>query len=123
MLITNESVENYLETILRLSEKLPVVRSVDIAEELGYKKSSISVAMKNLKNQEYITVSDRGYIQLTESGMGIARKIYERHDVISTWLVTLGVDPQVASYDACKLEHVLSDQTFNALKDHINGLR
>ena len=73
MLITNESVENYLETILRLSEKLPVVRSVDIAEELGYKKSSISVAMKNLKNQEYITVSDRGYIQLTESGMGIAR--------------------------------------------------
>ena len=64
MLITNESVENYLETILRLSEKLPVVRSVDIAEELGYKKSSISVAMKNLKNQEYITVSDRGYIEL-----------------------------------------------------------
>ncbi len=123
MLITNESVENYLETILRLSEKLPVVRSVDIAEELGYKKSSISVAMKNLKNQEYITVSDRGYIQLTESGMGIARKIYERHDVISTWLVTLGVDPQVASDNACKLEHVLSDQTFNALKDHINGLR
>lgn len=123
MLITNESVENYLETILRLSEKLPVVRSVDIAEELGYKKSSISVAMKNLKNQEYITISDRGYIQLTESGMGIARKIYERHDVISTWLVTLGVDPQVASDDACKLEHVLSDQTFNALKDHINGLR
>ena len=123
MLITNESVENYLETILRLSEKLPVVRSVDIAEELGYKKSSISVAMKNLKNQEYITVSDRGYIQLTESGMGIARKIYERHDVISTWLGTLGVDPQVASDDACKLEHVLSDQTFNALKDHINGLR
>ena len=123
MLITNESVENYLETILRLSEKLPVVRSVDIAEELGYKKSSISVAMKNLKNQEYITVSDRGYIQLTESGMGIARKIYERHDVISTWLVTLGVDPQVASDDACKLEHVLSDQTFNALKDHINVLR
>lgn len=123
MLITNESVENYLETILRLSEKLPVVRSVDIAEELGYKKSSISVAMKNLKNQEYITVSDRGYIELTESGMGIARKIYERHDVISTWLVTLGVDPQVASDDACKLEHVLSDQTFNALKNHINGLR
>ena len=123
MLITNESVENYLETILRLSEKLPVVRSVGIAEELGYKKSSISVAMKNLKNQEYITVSDRGYIELTESGMGIARKIYERHDVISTWLVTLGVDPQVASDDACKLEHVLSDQTFNALKNHINGLR
>ena len=123
MLITNESVENYLETILRLSEKLPVVRSVDIAEELGYKKSSISVAMKNLKNQEYITVSDRGYIELTESGMGIARKIYERHDVISAWLVTLGVDPQVASDDACKLEHVLSDQTFNALKDHITGLR
>lgn len=123
MLITNESIENYLETILRLSEKLPVVRSVDIAEELGYKKSSISVAMKNLKNQEYITVSDKGYIQLTESGMGIARKIYERHDVISTWLVTLGVDPQVASDDACKLEHVLSDQTFNAIKDHINGLR
>ncbi len=123
MLITNESVENYLETILRLSEKLPVVRSVDIAEELGYKKSSISVAMKNLKNQEYITVSDRGYIELTESGLAIAKKIYERHDVISAWLVTLGVDPQIASDDACKLEHVLSDQTFNALKDHINGLK
>ena len=91
MLTTNESVENYLETILVLSKKLPVVRSVDISNELGYKKSSISVAMKNLRENNYITMSDAGFISLTDSGKEIAEMIYERHELLSAWLIQLGV--------------------------------
>ena len=103
MLTTNESVENYLETILVLSKKLPVVRSVDISNELGYKKSSISVAMKNLRENNYITMSDAGFISLTDSGKEIAEMIYERHELLSAWLIQLGVDPDIASADACKI--------------------
>ena len=103
MLTTNESVENYLETILVLSKKLPVVRSVDISNELGYKKSSISVAMKNLRENNYITMSDAGFISLTDSGKEIAEMIYERHEFLSAWLIQLGVDPDIASADACKI--------------------
>ena len=90
---SNESAENYLETILILSRKKPVVRSVDIAEELGFKKSSVSVAMKNLRERGNITVTKEGYIYLTESGQQIADRIYERHQFLSAWLVSLGVDP------------------------------
>ena len=115
----NESAENYLETIYRLSMKLPVVRSVDIATELGFTKPSVSVAMKNLRQKEHIVVSSAGFITLTESGRAIAESIYERHEVISHWLETLGVDPQVASDDACRMEHVLSKETFDAIKKHI----
>lgn len=116
----NESAENYLETILRLSETLPVVRSVDIATELGFKKSSVSVAMKNLRENNYITVTDAGFIYLTDAGKEIAEMIYERHDILSNWLEALGVDKEIASEDACKMEHVLSKQSFNAIKEYVN---
>lgn len=115
----NESAENYLETILILSHSLPVVRSVDIANEMGFKKSSVSVAMKNLRENGYIFVSDSGFITLTESGMEIAEMIYERHTLLSTWLETLGVDKEIAAQDACKMEHVISKESFDAIKRHI----
>lgn len=117
----NESSENYLETILILSHKLPVVRAVDIANELDFKKSSVSIAMKHLREKEQITVTDSGYIYLTDSGKEIAEMIYERHELLSSWLVTLGVSPETADEDACKMEHVLSKETFEALKKHVNG--
>ena len=115
----NESAENYLETILILSKKLPVVRSVDIAEELGFKKSSVSVAMKNLREKENITVTKEGYIYLTESGRAIAEMIYERHEFLTNWLTSLGVDEQIAAEDACRIEHVISPESFEAIKSHI----
>lgn len=117
----NESAENYLETILMLSKSLPVVRSIDIANELDFKKSSISVAMKNLREKNYITVSDAGFITLTESGLEIAEMIHERHIILSNWLIELGVDPEIASEDACKMEHVLSKESFAAIKNYISS--
>ena len=115
----SESSENYLETILILSKKLPVVRSVDISNELGFKKSSVSVAMKNLKEKHYITVTDAGFIYLTEDGNKIAQTIYERHEFISKWLVSLGVDESTATEDACRIEHVISPESFEAIKNHV----
>lgn len=112
----NESAENYLETILMLSKTRPVVRSVDIAEELGFKKSSVSVAMKNLREKEHITVTKEGFIYLTDSGRQIAEMIYERHEFLAGWLTGMGVDPQTASNDACRMEHVISPQSFAAIK-------
>lgn len=117
----NESAENYLETILRLSKVRPVVRSVDIAEELGFKKSSISVAMKNLREAEYITVTKEGFIYLTESGREIAEMIFERHELLTTWLIRLGVNEQTASEDACRIEHDISQESFEAIKNYINN--
>ena len=108
---SNESSENYLETILVLSKKLPVVRAVDIANELGFKKSSVSIAMKNLR--------EKGNI-LTESGMSIAEMIYERHELLTDCLTKLGVDPNVAAEDACRIEHVISAESFDAIKKHIS---
>lgn len=116
----NESAENYLETILILSKSRPVVRSVDIAEELGYKKSSISVAMKHLREQEHITVTKEGFIYLTESGRNIAEMIYERHELLTKWLTALGVDEKIASEDACRIEHDISQESFEAIKSYIN---
>lgn len=115
----NESAEDYLETILILSKQLPVVRSVDIANEMGFKKSSVSVAMKNLRNNGHITVTDAGFIYLTDSGKEIAEMIYERHEMLTFWLERLGVDPKVAAEDACKMEHVISKESFEAIKKHI----
>ena len=112
---TNESAENYLETILLLSKTRPVVRSVDIAEELGFKKSSVSVAMKNLRQKEQITVTKEGFIYLTDSGKEIAEMIYERHEFLTSWLTALGVDSKIAAEDACKMEHVISKQSFEAI--------
>ena len=113
----NESAENYLETILILSKKLPVVRSVDIANELGFKKSSVSIAMKNLREKNHITVTDAGFIYLTDSGKEIAEMIYERHELLTDFLVKLGVNPEVAAEDACRIEHDISDETFRAVKN------
>ncbi|WP_352400754.1 metal-dependent transcriptional regulator [Anaerotignum sp.] len=115
----NESAENYLETILMLSKQRPVVRAVDIAEELGFKKSSVSVAMKNLREKEYIYVTKEGFIYLTESGKSIADMIFERHELLSSYLIRLGVDQKVATEDACRIEHVISQESFEAIKNHI----
>ena len=112
----NESAENYLETILVLSKTHPVVRSVDIAEELGFKKSSVSVAMKNLREKNHITVTKEGFIYLTDTGRQIAEMIYERHEFISKWLISLGVTKEVALEDACRIEHVISKESFEAMK-------
>lgn len=117
---TNESAENYLETILILSQRLPVVRSIDVATELGFKKSSVSVAMKHLREKEHIKVSDSGYITLTEAGREIAEMIYERHNILTSMLIALGVTPEVASEDACRIEHVISAESFAAIKTHFN---
>ena len=119
----NESAENYLETILMLSKKLPVVRSVDIANELGYKKSSVSIAMKHLRENEHITVSHAGFISLTDSGRTIAEMIYERHEIITKYLILLGVPTELATEDACKIEHVISRESFEALKTHYETIR
>ena len=116
----HESAEDYLETILILSETLPVVRSVDIATELGYKKSSVSVAMKNLREKEHIRVTKEGYIYLTEAGKKIAEMIYERHKFLTKWLVDMGVDEKIASEDACRIEHVISAESFAALKKTVS---
>lgn len=118
---SNESSENYLETILVLGKKLPVVRSVDIANELGYKKSSVSIAMKNLREKEYIDVSEAGFISLTDSGKRIADMIYERHELLSECLVKLGVSEEIANEDACKIEHVISPESFEAIKSFIKS--
>lgn len=120
-MIINESAENYLKTILVLSKKLPVVRSVDISNELGFKKSSVSIAMKNLREKGHITVTDAGYIYLTESGKQIADMIYERHELLSSWLVRLGVPEEIATEDACRIEHVISKESFAAIKNHVKS--
>ncbi|MCI9418069.1 MAG: metal-dependent transcriptional regulator [Eubacterium sp.] len=115
----NESAENYLETILILSKRLPVVRSVDIAAEMNFKKSSISVAMKNLRENGCISVSNAGFITLTKKGLEIAEMIYERHTFLSGWLVSLGVDETIAAEDACRMEHVISKESFAAIKKYV----
>lgn len=117
----NESTENYLETILVLSKQLPVVRSIDIANEMNFTKPSVSVAMKHLREEEYIEVSDAGFITLTKSGMKIAKMIYERHTILTSWLTELGVPENIAAEDACKIEHDLSKESFAAIKKHIQG--
>ena len=115
----NESTENYLETILMLSKTLPVVRSVEVAETLGFTKPSVSVAMKNLREKNYVTVTKEGYIYLTDAGRSIAETIYERHELLTSWLIQLGVDKHIAEEDACKMEHVISPESFAAIKKHI----
>jgi Mn-dependent DtxR family transcriptional regulator len=114
-----ESGENYLETILILKNKGIDVRSIDIAHELNYSKPSVSRAMRILKNNSYLTVNDLGYIELTSLGQEIASKIYERHTLISTLLIDLGVNPDVAAQDACRIEHVISEESFSKLKKYL----
>ena len=114
-----ESAENYLETILILGQRKGNVRSIDIANELEFKKPSVSVAMKNLRENGYVKVDENGFITLTESGRQIAETMYERHLLLSGWLKELGVDEKIAVEDACKMEHVLSKESFDAIKKAI----
>ena len=116
-----ESAEMYLETILVLSSNNPNVRSIDIANEMNYKKSSVSVAMKNLRENGYINIDTSGFITLTEQGKHIANTILERHTLISDWLIYLGVSKETALDDACRMEHVISVESFEAIKKHVNG--
>lgn len=116
-----ESAEMYLETILVLSKKNNYVRSVDIAGELDYKKSSVSVAMKNLRENGYIAIDNDGHISLTAKGKEVAETMYERHNVISDWLIRLGVDEAAAVEDACRIEHIISKESFDAIKRHVQG--
>ncbi|MCL2460275.1 MAG: metal-dependent transcriptional regulator [Euryarchaeota archaeon] len=116
---THESAENYLEAILILSQSRESVRSIDVVNELGYTKPSVSVAMKNLRSSGHIIMDNNGYITLTESGRKIAEMMYERHMLISDWLIFLGVDRDTAVNDACKMEHVMSADSFMAIKKHI----
>ena len=127
-MVIRESAEDYLETILVLKNRLGNVRSIDIAHELSFSKPSVSVAMKNLKASNYITilrlnnyitVDENGYINLTDSGMAIAGKIYERHTFLTSFLTSIGVDPETAAEDACKIEHVISSESFSALKKYL----
>jgi DtxR family Mn-dependent transcriptional regulator len=118
-----ESAEMYLETILVLSQKYPQVRSIDIVGELDYKKSSVSVAMKNLRENGYIEMDDEGFITLTEAGSGIAETMLERHMLISDWLIHLGVNVIIATEDACRIEHVISPESFDAIKKHVENAK
>jgi len=115
----HESTENYLETILVLSKKQPQVRSIDIVNEMGFSKPSVSVAMKNLRQQEYITMDENGHIKLTKAGKKLAESVYERHTLITNFLVKIGVNADIAAEDACRVEHVLSSETFEALKAYL----
>lgn len=116
-----ESAENYLEAILVLGLKNPSVRSVDIAAQLNFSKPSVSVAMKNLRENGYINMSAEGRITLTEKGREIAENVYEKHTLLTKWLVFLGVDPEIAAADACKMEHVISSESFEAIKNHVKS--
>ena len=107
----------YLETILVLSKKLGKVRSLDVAEYMGFSKPSVSRAVGLLKNGLYITVDKDGFLELTSAGLELAEKIYERHNLLTEFLCSLGVDRETASHDACKMEHHISDETFNAIKN------
>jgi Mn-dependent transcriptional regulator len=118
-----ESAEMYLETILVLTHKNPEVRSIDIVDELEYKKSSVSVAMKNLRENGYIVMDGEGYITLTEKGRKIAETMYERHTLISDWLIRLGVDKTTAAEDACRMEHVISPESFEAIKRNVENAK
>ena len=114
----HESAEDYLETILILKERLGQVRSIDIATEMNYTKPSISVAMKKLRENGYIQMDGDGYITLTDSGHEIASNIYDRHKVLTNFFVSLGVDEKTAAEDACKIEHDLSEETFEKIREH-----
>lgn len=120
MMQLQESGEMYLETIYILSKKIEAVRSLDVAEYMGFSKPSVSRAVGLLKNGKYILVDKNGYITLTEPGLKIAKKIYERHTLLTEYLIRLGVSEKNAAEDACKIEHDISDESFEAIKRHIN---
>ncbi len=110
------SAEDYLETIYLLSKKTGAVRSIDIVEEMGFSRPSVSVAMKKLREKELIHMDGDGYITLTEKGVQAAEKVYDRHSTLYDWLISIGVSKRIAAADACRMEHVLSEDTFLAIK-------
>lgn len=114
----HESAEDYLEAILMLKEQKGVVRSIDVVNELGYSKPSISVAMKHLRENSYVLMDDEGYLSLTNKGYVIARRVYDRHQVLTKALMALGVSEQNAAADACKVEHDLSEESFDKIREH-----
>ena len=114
----HESAENYLETILILQKRIGIVRSIDIVNELEFSKPSVSVAMKNLRENGYIQMDPSGHITLLDTGREIAEKMLERHTLLSNWLIALGVAPEVAVEDACRIEHVISEESFEAIRMH-----
>ena len=114
-----ESAENYLETILMIKEERGVCRSIDIVHHMNFSKPSVSRAMSLLRENGYITMDKEGFIELTPSGAEIAATIYERHRVITAWLISMGVAPETAQADACRMEHAVSPETFEKLKEHI----
>ena len=116
----HESAEMYLETIYELSQKQPYVRSIDVAETMGYSKPSVSRAVGLLKQGGYLLMDKDGFLTLTESGTASAQKIYERHNVLAKALMAMGVSKESATEDACKIEHVISDETFDAIKAHLD---
>ena len=115
-MVIHESAEDYLEAILMIQNRKGAVRSIDIANELGYSKPSVSVAMKNLRENEYVQMDHSGYITLLDKGRAIAERIYARHTFFTDWLTSMGVDPKIAAEDACRIEHVISKETFDALQ-------
>jgi Mn-dependent DtxR family transcriptional regulator len=117
----NESAENYLEAIFMLKNKTGFVRSIDVAHELSFTKASVSVAMKSFREKGYITMDESGGISLTSEGMAIAEKIFERHHIIASALISIGVDKETAFDDSCKIEHVISDESFEKLKKYLNN--
>lgn len=117
-----ESGEMYLETILVLSGEKKYVRSVDIARRLGYSKPSVSRAMKNLKEEGYIDIDENGHIFLQEKGIALAKRIYERHEVLTKCLISLDVDPKIAEEDACRIEHIISDETFDRIREYTDSI-
>ena len=118
-----QSAENYLETIYMLSHKNGSVRSIDIANELGFSKPSVSIAMKNLRENGYIDVMGDGSIVLLDPGKEIAEVLYSRHTTLTDALIQLGVSKETASEDACKIEHIISEESFNAIKNHLDKFR
>ena len=118
-MIMYESKENYLESVLIIKNRNGYVRSIDISHELSFTKASVSVAMKALREQGYITVDENGNIELTKKGLDIAKRVYERHQVIASALIALGVDEKTAYSDSCKIEHDISEESFAAIKEHL----
>lgn len=119
-MIIKESAENYLEAILMLKNKNGYVRSIDIAHELNFSKASVSVAMKNLREEGYVTTDSDGGLELTEKGMEIAKSVYDRHDLIAGALIALGVNEKTAYEDSCKIEHCLSQESFEKIKAYVD---
>lgn len=119
--IMHESGEMYLETIYVLYQTKQDVRSIDVAESMGFSKPSVSRGVSILKKEGYLTVDANGYLELTDAGLDLAKKIYERHTILTQMLIGLGVSEETASADACKMEHVISDESLNAIKEHLNS--